>query len=81
MFILFFENIIIWNFTKQKNIFGLIFIILDHNHDNDNDNERLRGRFIDVHMYFTQALQRNDIRAVGMHLAMDLLRSKVRDHP
>ena len=52
------------------NIFDSIFIILDHN--------LKYGRFIDVHMYFTQALQRNDIRAVGMHLAMDLLRSKVK---
>ena len=35
------------------------------------------GRFLDLHLYFTQALQRSDVRAVGMHLAMDLLHKKV----
>jgi NAD(P)H-flavin reductase len=34
------------------------------------------GRFLDLHLYFTQALQRSDVRAVGMHLAMDLLHKK-----
>ena len=35
------------------------------------------GRFLDLHLYFTQALQRSDVRAVGMHLAMDLLHKRV----
>ena len=35
------------------------------------------GRFMNIHLYFTQALQSSDIRAVGMQLAMDLLRTKV----
>ena len=35
------------------------------------------GRFLDLHLYFTQALQRSDVKAVGMHLAMDLLHKKV----
>jgi len=34
------------------------------------------GRFLDLHLYFTQALQRSDVRAVGMHLAMDLLHKR-----
>lgn len=34
-------------------------------------------RFLDIHLYMTAALQRNDMKAVGMHLAMDLLHRKV----
>jgi len=34
------------------------------------------GQFLDLHLYFTQALQRSDVRAVGMHLAMDLLHKR-----
>ncbi len=44
-----------------------------HELDDHERREKLKGRFMDIHLYFTQALQRNDIRAVGMHLAMDLL--------
>ena len=33
--------------------------------------------FLNFHLYFTQALQKSDMRAVGMHLAMDLLHRKV----
>ena len=40
--------------------------------------DAVKKRFLDIHLYFTQALQRNDMRAVGMHLAMDLLHRKVR---
>ena len=31
-------------------------------------------RFLDMHMYMTSALQRTDMRAVGLELALDLLR-------
>ena len=42
------------------------------------DYTNTNGRFLDLHLYFTQALARNDMRAVGMHLAMDLLHRKVK---
>ena len=35
-------------------------------------------RFLDMHMYMTRALQKNDMRAVGLELALDLLHEKVR---
>ena len=35
-------------------------------------------RFLEMHMYMTAALQKNDMRAVGLQLAMDLLHKKVR---
>ena len=34
-------------------------------------------RFLDMHMYMTAALQKNDMRAVGLQLALDLLHKKV----
>jgi len=34
-------------------------------------------RFIDFHLYMTSVLQRQDMRAVGLQLAMDLLHEKV----
>ncbi|XP_075986113.1 NADPH oxidase [Anticarsia gemmatalis] len=33
-------------------------------------------RFLEMHMYITSALQRNDMKAVGLQLAMDLLHEK-----
>lgn len=35
-------------------------------------------RFLDMHMYITSALQRTDMKAVGLQLALDLLHEKVR---
>lgn len=34
-------------------------------------------RFLDIHMYITAALQKTDMRAVGLQLALDLLYEKV----
>ena len=35
-------------------------------------------RFLDMHMYVTSALQRTDMKAVGLQLALDLLHEKVK---
>ena len=34
-------------------------------------------RFMEFHLYFTQALQKSDIRAVGLQVALELLYKKV----
>ncbi|XP_072946403.1 NADPH oxidase 5 [Epargyreus clarus] len=34
------------------------------------------GRFLEMHMYITSALQRSDMKAVGLQLALDLLHEK-----
>merc|ERR1719420_1137392 len=34
------------------------------------------NRFLDMHMYVTSALQRNDMKAVALQLALDLLHEK-----
>lgn len=35
------------------------------------------GHFLEMHMYITSALQRTDMKAVGLQLALDLLHEKV----
>ena len=35
-------------------------------------------RFLDIHMFITAALQKTDMRAVALQLAMDLLYKKVK---
>ena len=35
-------------------------------------------KFLDFHLYFTQALKKTDMKAVGLQLALDLLHKKVR---
>ena len=34
-------------------------------------------RFLDMHMYITSALQKEDMRSVGLQLALDLVYKKV----
>ena len=36
------------------------------------------GHFLEMHMYITSALQRTDMKAVGLQLALDLLHEKAR---
>jgi hypothetical protein len=35
-------------------------------------------RFLEMHMYITSALQKSDMKAVGLQLALDLLHERVR---
>ncbi len=37
---------------------------------------KVLDKFLDFHLYMTKALQRTDMRAVGLQLAMDLLHEK-----
>ena len=34
-------------------------------------------RFLDLHMYITSALNKNNMKAVGLQMALDLLHAKV----
>ena len=38
----------------------------------------IKTRFLDMHMYITSALQKTDMKAVGLQLALELLHQKVR---
>lgn len=33
-------------------------------------------RFIDMHMYMTSALRKNDVKAIGLQMALDLIHKK-----
>jgi len=36
-------------------------------------------RFLEMHMYITSALQKSDMKAVGLQLALELLHEKVKN--
>ena len=38
-----------------------------------NEYGTLMDRFIDMHMFITSALQRNDVKAIGLQIALDLI--------
>ncbi|NXJ99193.1 NOX5 oxidase, partial [Corythaixoides concolor] len=38
--------------------------------------QEARGRFLEMHMYVTSALGKNDVKAVGLQVALDLLAAK-----
>jgi hypothetical protein len=38
---------------------------------------KIMVRFLDMHMYITSALQKTDMKAVGLQLALELLHEKV----
>ena len=40
----------------------------------------IMDRFLDMHMYITSGLQRTDLKAVSLQLALDLLYNKARSH-
>ena len=41
------------------------------------EQDGVMGHFLDMHMYITSALQKTDMKAVGLQLALDLLHEKV----
>ncbi|XP_072471291.1 NADPH oxidase 5 isoform X2 [Notamacropus eugenii] len=42
----------------------------------DQAEEELGGRFLELHMYMTSALSKNDMKAIGLQMALDLLAKK-----
>ena len=38
-----------------------------------NEYGTLMDRFLDMHMFITSALQRNDVKAIGLQMALDLI--------
>ncbi|KAM9714585.1 NADPH oxidase 5 [Dama dama] len=42
----------------------------------DQAEETQEGRFLELHMYMTSALSKNDIKAIGLQMALDLLAKK-----
>ena len=44
---------------------------------NEEGSDNVLDKFLEFHLYMTKALQKTDMRAVGLQLAMDLLHEKV----
>ncbi|XP_034535150.1 NADPH oxidase 5 isoform X2 [Notolabrus celidotus] len=42
----------------------------------DQADEEPEGRFLEMHMYMTSALSKNDMKAIGLQMALDLLAKK-----
>ncbi|XP_032905988.1 NADPH oxidase 5 [Amblyraja radiata] len=42
----------------------------------DQADEEIQGRFLEMHMYMTSALSKNDMKALGLQMALDLLAKK-----
>ncbi|XP_074090597.1 NADPH oxidase 5 isoform X2 [Macrotis lagotis] len=42
----------------------------------DQVDEKLGGHFLELHMYMTSALSKNDMKAIGLQMALDLLSKK-----
>uniref|UniRef100_A0A8C3XTR5 NADPH oxidase 5 n=1 Tax=Chelydra serpentina TaxID=8475 RepID=A0A8C3XTR5_CHESE len=79
-----------WGDTpKQRSCFQVDFIWINRDQKSfewfvslltklemDQADEELEGRFLEMHMYMTSALSKNDMKAIGLQMALDLLAKK-----
>ncbi|XP_029430304.1 NADPH oxidase 5 [Rhinatrema bivittatum] len=64
----------IWINRDQK--FFEWFVSLLTKLEMDQADEEPEGRFLEMHMYMTSALSKNDMKAIGLQMALDLLAKK-----
>ncbi|XP_077323132.1 NADPH oxidase 5-like [Lithobates pipiens] len=64
----------IWINRDQK--FFEWFVSLLTKLELDQADEEPEGRFLEMHMYMTSALGKNDMKAIGLQMALDLLAKK-----
>ncbi|XP_063761155.1 NADPH oxidase 5 [Eleginops maclovinus] len=64
----------IWINRDQKSFEW--FVSLLTNMEMDQADEEPEGRFLEMHMYMTSALSKNDMKAIGLQMALDLLAKK-----
>ncbi|XP_044048163.1 NADPH oxidase 5 isoform X2 [Siniperca chuatsi] len=64
----------IWINRDQKSFEW--FVSLLTNLEMDQADEEPEGRFLEMHMYMTSALSKNDMKAIGLQMALDLLAKK-----
>ena len=67
-----------WINREQKS-FEWFVKLLSQLEIEQSEQDGVMGHFLDMHMYITSALQRTDMKAVGLQLALDLLHEKVKD--
>jgi hypothetical protein len=66
-----------WINREQKS-FEWFVKLLSQLEIEQSEQDGVMGHFLDMHMYITSALQRTDMKAVGLQLALDLLHEKVK---
>ena len=66
----------LWINREQKS-FEWFVKLLSQLEIEQSEQDGVMGHFLDMHMYITSALQRTDMKAVGLQLALDLLHEKV----
>jgi hypothetical protein len=64
-----------WINREQKS-FEWFVKLLSQLEIEQSEQDGVMGHFLDMHMYITSALQRTDMKAVGLQLALDLLHEK-----
>ena len=67
-----------WINREQKS-FEWFVKLLSQLEIEQSEQDGVMGHFLDMHMYITSALQRTDMKAVGLQLALDLLHEKVKN--
>uniref|UniRef100_A0A8C8ST86 NADPH oxidase 5 n=1 Tax=Pelusios castaneus TaxID=367368 RepID=A0A8C8ST86_9SAUR len=64
----------IWINRDQKSFEWFVSLLTQL--EMDQAEEEPEGRFLDMHMYMTSALSKNDMKAIGLQMALDLLAKK-----
>ena len=65
-------------FNQSSKVPWILTFILDLNFYGIMLWPTIKTRFLDMHMYITSALQKTDMKAVGLQLALELLHEKVK---
>jgi hypothetical protein len=73
-----FEQVNFFWINREQRSFEWLVNLLTQLEIEQAENSGVMERFLDMHMYITSGLQRTDVKAVGLQLALDLLYDKVR---
>ena len=65
-----------WINRDQKSLEWFINLLSDLEIEQSENGGGAMGRFLDLHMYITSALKKTDIKAVALHMALDILHQK-----
>ena len=65
-----------WINRDQKSFEWFINLLSDLEIEQSENVGGAMGRFLDLHMYITSALKKTDIKAVALHMALDILHQK-----
>ena len=77
IFSLFFIQVDFFWINRDQKSFEWFVKLLSQLEIEQSEQDGVMGHFLDMHMYITSALQKTDMKAVGLQLALDLLHEKV----